>query len=250
MQGVRRSMRQKVFAGAAVATLLVGGALAAVSATGQKNTGKDRNKVREARLAARGGHAGPVGNVRDLATAASYLGVSTTQLEAELRSGKTLAQIADASSGKSAAGLIEALVAAKRAKLAAAAAKLPQRVTAEVNRAGGARAAKHGRAGRLQQLFAGPLRKGSVAASYLGVPAAQLQADLRSGKTLAQVADATAGKSTAGLIDALVAAKRQRLAAAVSAKRITQEQQTTLLASFSKRANVLVQRQFAGSGKR
>jgi ABC-type microcin C transport system duplicated ATPase subunit YejF len=252
MPGVQRSLRQKVFAGAAVLALLAGGALAAVSATGQKNTHKDRNKVRQARLADRAGGAGRIGHVHDLASAAAYLGVSSARLEGELRAGKTLAQVADATSGKSAAGLIEALVAAKRSRLTAAAAKLPQRVSAEVNRVGlRARAATPiNGAARLQSLFAGRHHVGAVAAGYLGMTAAQLRAELRAGKTLALVADATAGRSTAGLIDALVAAKRERLTRAVSAKRITTAEQAKLLAAFGKRASALVQRQFAGAGKR
>ena len=104
-------------------------------------------------------------------------------------------------------------------------------------------------AARLQLLFAGPRRAGSVAAGYLGVPAAQLEAELRAGKTLALVAEATAGKSTAGLIDALVAARRERLTAAVSAKRITPAQQAKRLAAFGKHASMLVKHRFAGAGK-
>jgi hypothetical protein len=44
-----------------------------------------------------------------------------------------------------------------------------------------------------------------AAASYLGTTADALRAQLQSGKTLAQIADATSGKSAQGLIDALVA---------------------------------------------
>lgn len=251
MPRVRRSLRQKVFAGAAVLALLAGGALAAVSATGQKNTHKDRNKVRQARLADRAAGAGRIGHAHDLATAATYLGLPSARLEGELRAGKTLAQVADATSGKSAAGLIEALVAAKRSRLSAAAAKLPQRVSAEVNRVGlRARAATPvNRAARLRSLLAGPRHVGAVAAGYLGMTPAQLRAELRAGRTLAQLADATSGKSTAGLIDALVAAKRERLAAAVGAKRITPAEQAKRLSAFGKRASALVQRQFAGAGK-
>jgi hypothetical protein len=54
-----------------------------------------------------------------LATAAAYLGLNRTRLRSELHAGKTLAQIADASSGKSEAGLIEALVAAKKTAIVA-----------------------------------------------------------------------------------------------------------------------------------
>src|SRR6478609_1220216 len=62
------------------------------------------------------------------------------------------------------------------------------------------------------------------AASYLGITQAALETALQSGKTLAQVADVTSGKSAAGLIDALVAAEKTELAAAVTAGRLTQAQ--------------------------
>src|SRR6185312_15130155 len=39
-----------------------------------------------------------------------------------------------------------------------------------------------------------------AAAGYLGLTVAQLRADLKAGKTLAQVADATPGKSADGLV--------------------------------------------------
>jgi hypothetical protein len=51
-----------------------------------------------------------------LDAASAYLGVSEEQLRTELESGKTLAQIATAH-GKTAAGLVDALVAAARKKL-------------------------------------------------------------------------------------------------------------------------------------
>jgi hypothetical protein len=57
-----------------------------------------------------------------------------------------------------------------------------------------------------------------VTRSYLGITAKQLQQQRRSGKSLADVANATTGKSAAGLIDALVGARKADLAAAVAAK--------------------------------
>jgi len=233
---VNRSLKQKVAAGAAVAVVVAGGASAAVSATGQSTA----SKRAAPRPAAQHG--------RDLSTAASYLGLSTAQLEADLQSGRTLAQVAGASSGKSAAGLIEALVAAKKARLDAAAAKLTQRVTAEVNRVGGPRGA--GRFGDGRQLFATHLRLGFVAANYLGVTPAQLRSDLRSGKTLAQIAGATAGKSEAGLIQALVTARKERLAAAVAAGKLTQARENARLPKLTKRVTALVNRTFAKHGSR
>jgi hypothetical protein len=243
MPAMQRSLRQKVVAAAAVALLLAGGALAAVSATGQSNSRKGASAQRAARGV----------SARDLAAASSYLGVSAAQISSELRSGKTLAQIAGASSGKSAEGLIEALVAARKVKLASAAAKLPQRVSAEVNRAGGPasgarRAGKRSAGGssRIATLFSAPGRLGFAAAAYLGVAPAQLQADLRSGRTLAQVAGASAGRSKAGLVDALVAAKRQKLEKAIAAGRVPRARQAKLRSTLGKRMDALVQRQFAG----
>jgi hypothetical protein len=81
----------------------------------------------------------------------------------------------------------------------------------------------------------------AAASGYLGVSQADLVTSLQSGKTLAQVAGATSGKSVAGLIDALVAAEKTELAAAVTAGTITQAQSdqiaTTLKARFTALAN-------------
>lgn len=246
MVEVQRSVKQKVVAGAAVAALLAGGSIAAVSATGQSNPRKN---------AGAHDHGSHRGRARDLAAAAGYLGIPPAQLSSELSSGKTLAQIADASTGKSAAGLIEALIAARRARLAAAAARLPQWVAAEVSRAGGPagagqRTARHRVTGaaRLDALFSAPAARGSVAAGYLGVAPARLKSQLRSGKTLAQVADATSGKSKAGLVDALVAARRSKLAVATAAGQLTQALQAKRVARLHKRMSAFVQHQFAGTG--
>ena len=55
----------------------------------------------------------------DLSTAASYLGLTASELQTQLQSGKTLAQIANATSGKSADGVIQALVAADTTRITA-----------------------------------------------------------------------------------------------------------------------------------
>jgi hypothetical protein len=72
-----------------------------------------------------------------LTTAASYLGTSPAQLRSELSSGKSLAEIANATSGKSSQGLIEALEAADKRRLASVAARLQTRIAARVDRPGG-----------------------------------------------------------------------------------------------------------------
>src|SRR5207247_1944651 len=84
-----------------------------------------------------------------------------------------------------------------------------------------------------------------TAASYLGVSSSQLAARLAAGQSLAQVADATPGRSASGLINAIVAAKRETLAGARAAGTVTQTRQTALLASLRKRVGRLVKRSFA-----
>jgi hypothetical protein len=116
-------------------------------------------------------HKGPAG---PLVTAAGYLGLSTRQLRSELRSGKSLAEIASSTPGKSQAGLVEALESADKRRLAAAATRVPRRVIAQVNRVGGP----------LRGAAAGPRHKHlrartlSTAAAYLGISAAQLRHEL------------------------------------------------------------------------
>jgi hypothetical protein len=229
---LNRSLKQKLAARAAVVVVLVGGAVAAVTATGQ---GPSYTPV-----AAHGSAHRVVGG--DLAAAASYLGTTGTQLQSDLASGKTLAEVADATSGKSAAGLIAALVAKKKQKLDLAAASLTKRVTAAVNRSGGpgSPVAAGARRPRWRTLFAAPNRLGFVAASYLGVPAAQLQSDLKSGKTLAQVADATSGRSEAGLIGALVSARRVKLEAAVASGKLARARAGAIDSKLSRRMTRLV----------
>ncbi|HEX8715240.1 MAG TPA: hypothetical protein VF706_06685 [Solirubrobacteraceae bacterium] len=235
MVSMRRGARQKVVAGAAVAVLLAGGAIAAVSATGQSNDAKRS-----------GGH-GVAGRARarELATAASYLGVSSAQLSGELRSGRSLAQIAEAAGGgKSAKGLVEALESAGKAKLAAAAGSLSARVAAEVNRPGGPLGGRASGDARLNALFSARRRLGQAAAAYLGTTPAELKRELRSGKTLAQIAGASAG-----LIDALAAAAEQRAPAARAARAsVSAAQRAKREQRLKRRATHLVQRKFAGAG--
>jgi hypothetical protein len=248
---MNRSLKRKLAARAAVVVILAGGAVAAVTATGQ---GPSRTQAAARRSAHRPAR-------RDLVTAASYLGVTIAQLQRDLGSGKSLAQVADATNGKSAAGLIAALVAEKKQKLTAAATSLPKRVTAEVNRSGGPGSPRNGSARRpghargpgaarrpgWRRLFAAPTRLGFVAASYLGTSAAHLQSDLKSGETLARVANATSGRSEAGLIEALVAARRARLAAALASGNLSPAKASAIGPRVSRRMKRLVNASQAGA---
>ena len=163
-----------------------------------------------------------------LAAAASYLGSSRAQLRSELSSGESLAQIADATSGKSSQGLIQALEAADKQKLASVAASLPARITAKVDRPGGG--------------IRGGGATARAASSYLGLSATQLRTDVHSGETLAEIAKATTGRSEVGLIEALLAVRKARLAKAVHAGTISQAQANTQLPKLASRIAARVNR--------
>jgi hypothetical protein len=185
-------------------------------------------------------------HVAGLDAAATYLGLTEDQLRTQLESGKTLAQIANATSGKSASGLVAALVADAKKDIAAAVssgkltqaqadsitADLQQRITDLVN----GTLPKHG-PGPGFGVHIGGL---DAAASYLGLTEDQLRTQLEAGKTLAQIANATSGKSAAGLIAALVAAEKQEIANAVSSGRLTQAQADTITADLQQRVTDLV----------
>src|SRR5207302_3118042 len=121
VRAIRRISTRKLALAAGVLLLIAGGTLAAV-------TVGDQGKSRHAALARAGTHEVPAGqrgrvgrraSAADLALAASYLGISPQQLTRDLRSGQSLAQIANGHPGRSASGLIDILVAAKRRRLSA-----------------------------------------------------------------------------------------------------------------------------------
>ena len=78
-----------------------------------------------------------------------------------------------------------------------------------------------------------------AAAKYLGVTEAELRTSLSNGSTLADIAKEK-GKSVDGLKNALVAAAKADLAQAVKDGRLTEAQQTDLLAGLSDRIDGLV----------
>ena len=84
----------------------------------------------------------------------------------------------------------------------------------------------------------------SVAASYLGISADSLFEQLRSGQSLAQIANATSGKSKDGLIDALVKDAQAGLAQAVKDGRITQDMADRIAGDLSARITALVNGSF------
>jgi len=180
---------------AIVAILVAGGAVAALAATSSssKTSGKrahDAAAVSPALTSHR--------DVRPtLATAATYLGLSRAQVRKDLRSGKSLAQIAR-ETGKSETGLVKVLVAGKSSKISEAEKRLEQRIATQVRRPGGP---------QVRRIVS--LRRAALA--YLGISPAQLRADERGGRSLAQIAQSTAGRSQAGLIQALSTTRRRTL---------------------------------------
>ena len=78
------------------------------------------------------------------------------------------------------------------------------------------------------------------AATYLGLTQAELRTQLESGKTLAQIANATPTKSAQGLVDALAAPSKARLDAAVAGNTLTATQEATALTRLNARFTALV----------
>jgi len=159
---------------------------------------------------------GPGGMHDDLSVAATYLGLTESELQTRLRSGKSLAEVANATDGKSADGLVDVLVAAAQKNIAADVSSgrltqaqadgilpgLKQHITDRINSTGSP---------------GGPHGRGlEAAATYLGLSESALQTQLQSGKTLGEIADATAGKSRAELIAALVADETANIEARVT----------------------------------
>jgi len=194
-----------------------------------------------------GGPGGPRGGgpggllAADLLTpAASYLGVSASDLASDLKSGKTLAQEATAK-GKTASGLIDALVASEKKVLDAENAagwltgaqetnvlsNLKDAITELVNNGPGVPPSGP-RNGLLQ-----------TAATYLGISVGDLQTDLESCKTLAQEATAK-GKTADGLVQALLAPLKSELDQRVTAGDITAAQETAILNHETTRLTDLV----------
>ena len=164
-----------------------------------------RAQRRAARSQPAAGHAS-----NPIAAAARYLGLAPARLRAELRSGDSLAQIAEATPGKSLGGLTTAVLVARQARLASQLAS--GRLT---------EAQQHGRLATLAQRTSEQLsRPGPAtataslkwAARYLGTNRRALRSDLRGGESLAAIAQAQ-GKSVDGLIAAIAAAERARLQA-------------------------------------
>jgi hypothetical protein len=172
---------------------------------------------------------GPGAKGSYFAAAATYIGINEAQLRTELGTDKSLADVAIAH-GKTRDGLIAALVAAQQQSIATLVDK--KGIGARPNPAPG-----FGR---------GPGGKNVIgdieasAATYLGTTEADLETKMRAGQTLAQIANATAGKSRDGLLNALVTDATTKIDAAQKAGTITADQATQLKTNLSTRLAQLI----------
>jgi len=166
------------------------------------------------------------GSQSPTASAASYLGMNAAAVRRRLRSGESLEQIAEATPGHSSRGLLRAMLASR---------------TAELRKQGLTRAEVRAQESRLRTKLKAQLRHthhvgGSLAAasSYLGISQAHLRSELRSGRTLAQIA-AAHGHSRAELVAGIVRVRRARLDAAVKAGQISTADERIALRQLKRR---------------
>jgi hypothetical protein len=195
-----------------------------------------------------------------LEAAASYLDTTVAELREDVRSGKTLAEIAE-EEGKSVEGLQHALVDAAREKL-------QDRVEAGDLTQARADEILSRLSDRVDDIVAGRLPDGDgppmfdgdgppghplgdwlglfeAAASYLDMTVGELREDVRSGKTLAEIA-ADEGKSVEGLRDALVDAAREKLQRRVDAGALPQARADAILSRLSDRIDDIVEGRLPG----
>lgn len=210
----------KALIGAGAALLLSGGIAAA--AIGPSNVGSAvvSSLPGDMTLAV---SRSPLGGQDFLATAATYIGITEDQLKTELQAGKSLADVAVAH-GKTRDGLIAALVQAATTDITTLVDKtnpFPQ---------GGPGV---GRGMHLGDEL-------TAASTYLGISQADLRTQLQSGKSLADIAKATAGKTVDGLIAAIVADETKQIDAAQTAGKITADQATQAKTNLTQRVTDMV----------
>jgi hypothetical protein len=198
--------------GVGVAAIAAGAAIAATSGSSSKTRPRG---VRVHLTAGAGPGPGPgqvVSSQGYIAATAAYSHLSPAQVQAELREGRSLAAIAAASVGGSANGLVEALMRPRRALI-------EEEVRAGALSPAGARrrlALVRARVSARVSRSPNYLTTIAIAARYLGLTPATLRARLRAGRSLAEVAGATAGTSAAGLIRAVVKVRERELSEASS----------------------------------
>jgi uncharacterized protein (DUF433 family) len=167
-------------------------------------------------------------------TAADTIGISVEALVAELRAGKTIAEIATAH-GVDPQAVIDALVAQANERIDAAVAageltdeqaahakeKLAAAIAKRVNE-GGPRHDGQPAGERKHRRQQARRAAGKTTADVIGISAAELAQELKSGKTIAEVA-AAHGVDPQTVIDALAAKANEKIDTALSNGKISEE---------------------------
>ena len=162
------------------------------------------------------------------AAAASYIGITEAQLRTELGTDKSLADVAIAH-GKTRDGLIAALVAAQQQNIATL---VDQKGIGARPNPGNGPGPGFGRGPGDRNVIGNSLE---AAATYLGTTITDLETKMRAGQSLAQIANATSGKSRDGLVGALVSDATAKIDAAQKAGTITADQATQLKTNLNTR---------------
>jgi uncharacterized protein (DUF433 family) len=164
-----------------------------------------------------------------LDAAAKAIGITTDALRSQLEAGKTIAQVAKAH-GVDVQKVIDAMVADAKTKLEA---NLEKIITDRVN---GTFERPDGPGGPDGPQRGFGFRGGfglDVAAKAIGVSTQSLLSDLKSGKSIADVAKAN-GVSVQKVIDAMVASMKTELDSQVKAGRLTADQAAKIKANLTK----------------
>lgn len=212
-------------AGAALALAFLGGVALApslVSAAAAQISGNTANVAQQR---------GPGGG--DLfQAAADFIGITVDQLRTEMGTDKSIADVAVAH-GKTRDALISALQAVQVTRLGELVDQkgFPQRGGPGFGPGMAPGAGLHMQVNMLD-----------VAATYLGISTTDLQTQLRSGKTLGEIAAATAGKTKDGLVQAIVAEHVAQIDKAVTDGKLTAERATTLKTGLTERITQMVDR--------
>jgi hypothetical protein len=164
--------------------------------------------------------------------AASYLGLGLAQVRRRLRNGETLEQIADSTPGHSARALERAIVAGRSAELQKHGAT-PAQTAAALHKLRARLRAQLRRKRRARDLVAGASR-------YLGIDEAAVRRELRSGRTLAQVAEAH-GHSREQLVEGIVRGRVGALETARAQGQITRAEEKRAIALLRTRVARAVQ---------
>jgi uncharacterized protein (DUF433 family) len=179
-----------------------------------------------------------------LDAAAKAIGISTDALVAQLKDGKTIAQVAKAK-GVSVQKVIDAMVAAAKKEFDADIEKL---ITDRVNGTFERPDAPNGPGGPQRGFgFRGGFGL-DAAAKAIGVSTDDLLAQLKNGKTIADVAKAK-GVSAQKVIDAMVAAAKTEFDAQVKAGRLSAAQAARLEANLTSMITDQVNGRFVHPGR-